>query len=129
MTELFELAALRTPHAHWSTAGSASTCLPPNGSRLYDVDAQTWDQLDELERAGDEGALADLLSRLGVDAPAYVDDTPLAEPPVRALSLAVAQKCNLGCTYCYADGGSFGSPAANMPEETALAQSTCCSPR
>ena len=33
-----------------------------------------------------------------MDAPAYVDDTPLAEPPVRALSLAVAQKCNLGCT-------------------------------
>ena len=32
-------------------------------------------------------------------------------PPLHALSLAVAQKCNLGCTYCYASQGSFGGPA------------------
>jgi len=31
------------------------------------------------------------------------------------------QKCNLGCTYCYAEGGSFGGPAANMSEATGLA--------
>ena len=121
MTELFELSAPRTPHAHLVDSGVGRQLFVPNGSRLYDVDAPTWDRLDELQRAGDEGALADLLTRLGVDAPAYVDDTPLADPPVRALSLAVAQKCNLGCTYCYADGGSFGGPAANMPEATALA--------
>jgi uncharacterized protein len=121
MTELFELSAPRTPHAHLVDSGVGRQLFLPNGSRLYDVDAPTWDRLDELQRAGDEGAVADLLTRLGVDAPAYVDDTPLAEPPVRALSLAVAQKCNLGCTYCYAEGGSFGGPAANMPEATALA--------
>ncbi len=121
MTELFELSAPRTPHAHLVDSGVGRQLFVPNGSRLYDVDAPTWDRLDELQRAGDEGALADLLTRLGVDAPAYVDDTPLAEPPVRALSLAVAQKCNLGCTYCYAEGGTFGGPAANMPEATALA--------
>jgi uncharacterized protein len=39
---------------------------------------------------------------------------------VRALSLAVAQKCNLGCTYCYAQGGSFGGPATSMELQTAL---------
>ena len=29
-------------------------------------------------------------------------------PSVRALSLAISQKCNLGCTYCYAQEGGFG---------------------
>ncbi|MDZ4818720.1 MAG: radical SAM protein [Planctomycetota bacterium] len=40
---------------------------------------------------------------------------------LKALSLAVAQKCNLGCTYCYAEQGSFGGNAASMPEEIAKA--------
>lgn len=40
---------------------------------------------------------------------------------VRALSLAVAQKCNLGCSYCYAKEGDFGGSPKNMPLQTALA--------
>jgi uncharacterized protein len=93
----------------------------PNGSRLYDVDAQTYARLDELLRCGDAAGLGGVLRRLGVEAPAYVDDEPPHAPPVRALSLAVAQKCNLGCTYCYAQGGSFGAPATSMEIDTALA--------
>jgi len=78
-------------------------------------------QLDRVRRLADPAELGDLLRRLGVDAPAYVDDTPPSRPPVRALSLAVAQKCNLGCSYCYAQGGSFGAAATSMALETALA--------
>jgi uncharacterized protein len=48
-----------------------------------------------------------------------------AKPPksvsVKALSLAVAQKCNLGCTYCYAQQGTFGEKASNMPPDVAEA--------
>jgi uncharacterized protein len=33
----------------------------------------------------------------------------------------VAQKCNLSCTYCYADGGAFGEAPRNMPLDVALA--------
>jgi uncharacterized protein len=50
-------------------------------------------------------------------------DAPLGEsnpPPVHALSLAVAQKCNMGCTYCYAQKGEFGAAPQNMSLETAL---------
>ena len=43
------------------------------------------------------------------------------DPPLRALSLAVAERCNLGCTYCYAEGGSFGGPPREMPWEVAEA--------
>ena len=47
--------------------------------------------------------------------------TRRCEPgPVHALSLAVAQKCNLGCTYCYAQQGDFGGPPKSMPLEVAL---------
>ncbi|MGH3693172.1 MAG: SPASM domain-containing protein [Pseudonocardiaceae bacterium] len=123
MTELFELSAPRSAHAHLVEAGEGGHLFLPNGSRLYQVDTATHAQLDALLHGGEETetALRELLARLGVDAPAYIDDAAPLEPPVRALSLAVAQKCNLGCTYCYAQGGSFGGPATSMELPTALA--------
>jgi len=121
MTELFELSAPLSAQAHLVDSGDGLHLLVPNGSRLYDIDAATYAQLDDMRRSGDEGQLRELLQRLGVDAPRYVEDAAPQEPPVRALSLAVAQKCNLGCTYCYAQGGSFGGPATSMELSTALA--------
>ena len=59
------------------------------------------------------------MTELGLDAPPAIDDRPLENPPIHALSLAVAQKCNLGCTYCYAQQGTFGGPPKSMPAETA----------
>lgn len=62
--------------------------------------------------------------RADAAAPSVFDpDEPVADRwdgKVRALSLAVAQHCNLGCTYCYAQQGSFGAPAKKMSLETAL---------
>lgn len=107
--------------AHLIDSGDRLHLLVPDGSRLYDVDAGTYAQLDRLRRCADSAELGELLARLGVDAPTYVDDRAPEEPPVRALSLAVAQKCNLGCTYCYAQGGSFGGVATSMELDTALA--------
>jgi uncharacterized protein len=102
-------------------SGEGLHLLVPNGNRLYDVDPATYAELDRVRRGGDEARTLALLERLGVDAPRYVDDSPPEAPPVRALSLAVAQKCNLGCTYCYAQGGTFGGPAKSMELVTALA--------
>lgn len=121
MTEFFDLSAPRSPQAHLVHAGERSSLFLPNGSRLYQVDNATAAQLEALLSGGTEAELSGLLERLGVDAPSYVDDAAPHEPPVRALSLAVAQKCNLGCTYCYAQGGSFGGPATSMELSTALA--------
>lgn len=121
MTELFELSAPRSAQAHLVDSSEGCYLFLPNGSRLYKVDTATYAQLEALHHGGDETALRELLGRLGVDAPVYVDDEAPLEPPVRALSLAVAQKCNLGCTYCYAQGGSFGGPATSMELRTALA--------
>ena len=69
----------------------------------------------------EQGALSTLLERVGLAAPAYIDDTPLVAPDVHALSLAVAQTCNLGCSYCYAQQGEFGGRPKSMALSTALA--------
>jgi uncharacterized protein len=93
--------------------------LVVNGTRLYDLSVETAARVRSTIEADDAGALERLLSQLGLDAPLAIDDRPLEEPEVHALSLAVAQKCNLGCTYCYAQQGTFGGPAKSMSAETA----------
>lgn len=119
-SELVAQSAPLSADAHLVDSGDRLHLLVPNGNRLYDLDAELYGRIDRLRRAGDDVALATVLEELGVDAPRYVDDSPPHEPPVRALSLAVAQKCNLGCSYCYAQGGSFGGAARSMGLETAL---------
>lgn len=119
--ELFGRSAPLHPDVHLLGPDEGPLLLVPDGSRVYDVDAATFAALDAARRSEDPAALQSLLARLGVDAPRYVDDDAPADPPVRALSLAVAQKCNLGCTYCYAQQGQFGGPATSMPQDTARA--------
>jgi uncharacterized protein len=109
----------RHPDVHVFEAGDAPHLFLPNGSRVYEVD----DHLVEiLEAAFAEGgdAVAETLARFGLTAPAFVSDEAPDAFPARALSLAVSQKCNLGCTYCYADGGSFGEAPRHMSREVAL---------
>jgi len=87
-----------------------------DGSRLFDADAKLFAQ---FEAAISEGSAGKLLDRLGLSGAPFIDDTPLSSPPIHALSLAIAQKCNLGCSYCYAQQGEFGGTAKNMSAETA----------
>ena len=114
---VIEAAAPRSPQAHLLGDDAGGHLFVVDGSRLFGVSA---DVLAELETAIATDRLGGLLTELGFDGPPQIDDTPLAPLPVAALSLAVAQKCNLGCTYCYAQQGEFGAPAKNMPLETAL---------
>jgi uncharacterized protein len=88
-----------------------------DGSRLFDADADLFGRLEAGVRDGD---VAGLLARLGLDGAPLIDDQPLPAQPIHAFSLAVAQKCNLGCTYCYAQQGEFGGAAKNMAREVAL---------
>ena len=81
------------------------------GSQLFEVTQSHFDQL----AAGDATALA-VLGGATVAGPAWPGTPP--EPPA-AMSLALAQSCNLSCSYCYADAGQFGGPARRMPVEVA----------
>lgn len=106
-------------HFHLIKGGEDTQLFIPNGSRLYHITAEIEDRLTSLASLKDEQAIQYELIALGLDAPAFIDDEPLTDPPLHALSLAIAQKCNMGCTYCYADQGYFGGPSKKMSIETA----------
>jgi uncharacterized protein len=105
----------RQANFHLFDTETEKNILLVNGSRIFTIS-------DEIAAAL-EGNLDDsdnLLEKLGLSAPEYITDEPLSDVPVRSLSLAVAQKCNLGCTYCYAQEGNFGSKNKDMSAEVAM---------
>jgi uncharacterized protein len=109
--------APRSAAVHLFETGLGSHVFVADGSRLFDADPILFSRLDTAET---DRAIGSLLAEAGLDHAPAIDDVAPAEPPLHALSLAVAQKCNLGCTYCYAQQGDFGGPARNMSLETAL---------
>ena len=68
--------------------------------------------------ANDSAGLDALLRSLGVDRQRRIGDAA-PDIPLRSISLAIAQKCNLGCSYCYAEGGSFGRTESTMSLDVA----------
>jgi uncharacterized protein len=93
--------------------------LVVNGSRVFGLGPAEAEALAAVQV--DPDAVARFLDDAGIGGPPAIDEAPLANPPIRALSLAAAQKCNLACTYCYAQEGDFGGAPKAMPESTALA--------
>jgi uncharacterized protein len=110
----------RTPQIHLIENSPGGHLFVADGSRLFEADADLFATYDAAIRQGGTEAIDELLRQAGVAGPPFVDDTPLTSPPLRALSLAIAQKCNLGCTYCYAQQGEFGGAAKNMELADAL---------
>ncbi|MQB46510.1 radical SAM protein [Rhizobium sp. ICMP 5592] len=104
---------------HLIESGIGRHAFVVDGSRFYDLDDTVFQTLKAaVDQQSVPAALASL--QLKRARPAIGHD-PVVPAPVHALSLAIAQKCNLGCAYCYAEEGSFGGPAKNMPLETATA--------
>jgi uncharacterized protein len=108
----------RVPEVHLFESPLGTHLFVADGSRLFDTDAGLFEEI-EAGIAGGPDQLAALLKRNHLYGAPAIDDSPLAPPPIHALSLAVAQKCNLGCSYCYAQQGDFGAAAKNMSHEDA----------
>lgn len=99
--------------------GGKSFLFVADGSRVYQIDGAVAEALGRLPPAEADTRL--VLAALGVPLLERVGDAvPDAMPP-RSLSLAVVQKCNLGCTYCYAQEGDFGGEPERMSRQVALA--------
>ena len=92
-----------------------------NGSQVYGLGASEFVRLSAATRGDGPEDLAFVLEDFALVSPRLIDNSSITSPPIRALSLAVAQKCNLGCTYCYAQQGDFGGPSKAMPIAVALA--------
>jgi uncharacterized protein len=110
------IGAPRSADVHLFENDGAYHLFVANGSQLFDIEPGLSARLGAAISAG---RVHELLVDIGADGRPLIDDMPLNAPAIHALSLAVAQKCNLGCTYCYAAQGTFGGRAKNMPLETA----------
>ena len=104
----------RAVHCFESEAGAFF--LPVDGSKIFRAQPDLQTRL----AAGDDDSVRAELTRLRLETMPANDDEPPPGPRLHALSLAVAQKCNLGCTYCYAQEGAFGGRPRNMPMDVAL---------
>ena len=113
-----DASASRVPQAHLVETALGRHLFVADGSRLFGVEAGLFGELGAAIAGGPQ-TVEDVLKRIGFDGPPLIDDKPLVAPDTHALSLAVAQKCNLGCTYCYAQQGEFGGPSKNMSQQEA----------
>ena len=116
---LAESAVARVPSAHLVHAGNHQCLFAVDSGRIHAIGAALYDALSQAMAFGDEARVQLLMAAYGLP-DARPDAAPIpVSVPVRTISLAVAAKCNLGCTYCYAEQGSFGSTASNMSLDVA----------
>ena len=111
--------APRDSRFHLFKSGSESFLLLAEGSRVFRIDGHLHDRL-RTASAGPMDSVERIFEELRIQSDFPTARKNKAAPRLHALSLAVAQKCNMGCTYCYAQGGAFGEPPQNMPLKTAL---------
>ena len=93
--------------------------LVVDGSQVFSVTDDMVGSIEAALASGDSGA--DILRQVGITPDGFLARATLNDPPLRTLSLSVAQACNLGCSYCYAQGGSFGGTAKVMSWKVAQA--------
>lgn len=104
-----------SPDVHLFDTEFGPHALLADASQVFAIDDET---REELKRAAGLGGGA-VREALGLSRPLASAMEAPRDPPLRSLSLAVAQSCNLGCTYCYAQEGSFGGKAREMAWRTA----------
>src|SRR5262245_47616588 len=109
-----------TKDFHLFTTTDGPHVLVVDGSQIFRINDELEDVLTHADAEGHQ-AVCEMLAKLGLAGMRFIGDEPLENPPLRALSLAVAQRCNLGCTYCYAEGGSFGGSKQSMAWDVAEA--------
>jgi uncharacterized protein len=112
--------SLRTSDFKVFVSKQGSHLFLADGSRIYDISPElAADFSNWFANSGEPGALAGILGDLSAHR-GYVKHGPATPPPLRSLSLNLAQVCNMRCAYCYADFGNFGQDSRRMPEEIAF---------
>jgi uncharacterized protein len=108
-----------TPDFHLFESGGPHLLIPDE-SRIYGISKKMLNELRELVDKKEKILIDQWLFDHDIHSKQKIDDSAVFDPPLTAISLAIAQKCNLGCTYCYAQQGDFGTKPANMSLETAI---------
>jgi len=103
----------RSARLHLFNGGAGHFVLDVESGRIHSLPAAHASALDAPLRLGDPGRAELTALAFGIGTPTVNEVEVPRSVPVKAISLAVAQKCNLGCTYCYAQQGTFGGAAGN----------------
>ena len=111
----------RSAGLHLFNSGAGHFVLDVRSGRIHLLPAEHASALDATLRFGDPGRAELTALAFGMLTPTAKEAEAPRSVPVKAVSLAVAQKCNLGCTYCYAQQGTFGGAAGNMLPDIAKA--------
>jgi uncharacterized protein len=112
----------RSARLHLFNSGAGRFALDVESGRINRLAAEHAGVLDATLRLGDTRRAELTAVALGLSSILNVTEHEAPKSvPLKAISLAVAQKCNLGCTYCYAQQGTFGGEASNMPPDVAKA--------
>ncbi len=108
------------PDLHVFSSAERWHAFAVNGSQLFDVS----EALAHRLVTADPAEQLQLMHQFGLDLQPQIAEREYQDaqtlPRLHALSLAIAQKCNLACTYCYAEQGSFGERPQNMSLSTAM---------
>lgn len=115
---LYRASSPQFAQVHFFETNYGLHTLVADGSQVYAVTPELWQEIESATPRNPE-LINSLLAQYGLTTQSFMAGAPLESPPLRALSLAVAQKCNLGCTYCYAQEGSFGGTAKSMTWDVA----------
>jgi uncharacterized protein len=103
---------------HLFDSGNGLHVLVVDGSQIYAIDEELAAPVRIAAASGSQGLQA-LLATHGIRRQGLIGNGLIESAPVRALSLAIAERCNLGCLYCYAQGGNFGGPDRTMAWDVA----------
>ncbi len=106
---------------HHFTCGSDYFIFDVEGGRIFLLPLEQGKTIAAALRLKDTTRAELMALGLGFLTPSPDKIEPPKSVPLKALSLAVAQKCNLGCTYCYAQQGTFGGEAGDMSSDVAKA--------
>jgi uncharacterized protein len=109
----------RSPKLHLFDGLSGQFALDVEGGHIHRLPPGHASALDAQLALGDPQRAELTASALGLTSRAPIERQVPKTVAVKAISLAVAQKCNLGCTYCYAQQGAFGGAARNMAFDVA----------
>jgi len=109
----------RAPTFHLFNSAAGDFALDVESGKISQLPPGHASLLDTTLRLGDLGRAELAALAFGVMSATVEEVEAPKSVPLKAVSLAVAQQCNLGCTYCYAQQGTFGGAAGNMPADVA----------
>ena len=109
----------RVSSAHIIGEGQSRALLAVDSGRIYRPEVSLLNAIDESMAFGDEERVREFLASSGLLWTEHPCETVPTAVPLRAISLSIASKCNLGCTYCYAEQGDFGGSSRPMSLDVA----------